>query len=209
MQYSDLKTNFQSILNRRDITPSQTNLFMQMAIQRIQRNLRVPAMEVTATFSTDGTGNIPVPGDMLEIISIYTNDAINQNKLERVDLQTAILTSNQIGVPTFYHRNGGNFLIGPVPVAGTTVYINYYQDAGSLVADTDHNWITDAAPDLLMYGALTRSADFFLDDRKQMFEQTYTQIEDDLRQMALQDELINASMTNCFDTDTPYYQNGW
>ena len=209
MQYSDLKNNFTSILNRRDITTSQINLFMQMAIQRIQRNLRVPAMEVTASVSTDGTGNVPVPGDMLEVIAIYANDAINQVKLNRKDLQTAILSSNQIGIPDKYHRNGGNFLIGPVPVAGTTLYINYYQDAGGLSADTDHNWITDAAPDLLIYGALCRAADYFLDDRKQAFEDTYSQIEEDLRQMALQDELINATMSNCFDTDTPYYQNGW
>lgn len=209
MNYAAIQSNITSILNRRDVTFSQLTLFIQMAVQRIQRNLRVPAMEKTVSFTMDGTGTVPVPGDMLEVISIFTNDDVNQDKLVKVDLQSAILASHKTGIAKVYHRNGGNFVVGPVPNGGTALYINYYADAGDLSGDTDHNWITDASPDLLIYGALTRAADYFMDDRKQLFEQTYLQIEDDLRQMALQDELVNASIMPAYDTNTQYYQSGW
>lgn len=209
MNYLELKTNFQSILNRRDVTPSQVELFMQLAIQRIQRNLRVPAMERIVAFTGDGTNTILIPPDLLEIISVYTDDSINQNTLVKRDLQTVIRGSNQTGIPTMYCRNGGTILYGAIPVVGTFIYLSYYTNASSLAADTDTNWITLEAPDLLIYGALTRAADYFLDDRKQLFEETYTQIEDDLRQMALQDELVNGSITGLFPPDSPFYSSEW
>jgi hypothetical protein len=174
---------------------------MGMAIQRIQRELRVPAMEKIVSYTMDGTGTVPVPGDLLELISIHFNDSVNQRKLTKVDLQTAVRLNNIPGIPTSFYRLTGNFLIGPVPVSGTTAYLTYYADASGLSADTDHNWITDAAPDLLIYGALSYAADYFLDDRLERFEGRFTSIVQDLQNMAAQDELENASISPAYSVN--------
>lgn len=206
MLYSDIQTNVQSILNRRDITPSQLATFIGMAIQRIQRSLRVPAMEATTAFVCTGTdGRIPVPGDLLEIISITFNDNVNQVKLRKVDQQSAIRLSNVPGNPTSYYRDRGTFLIGPFPPGGSVCYITYYQDASSLSNPTDHNWLTDAAPDLLVYGALCYAADYFLDERKQGFEQRFAQIMGDLQLMADDDELLNAAISPAYSEGGSLY----
>jgi len=194
VQYSEIQTNFASILNRRDLTPSQTSLFLRFSIQRIQRVLRIPAMENQVTLITDGTAKLTIPGDFLEMIALYTDDTTNQDKLEKLDLQTVIRKSNVTGIPYCYHRIGAQWLIGHKPPSGTNIYLSYYQDASSLSASTDHNWLTDAAPDLFIYGALVRAADFFLDERKDEFEQSFTQSLSDLQDQADKDELENASV---------------
>lgn len=211
MSYIDVKNQFLGLLNRRDITPSLTNVFLNFGVQRIQRELRVPAMEKIAVFVADGTNKVPVPGDYLEAIHIYTNSTAEQQSLVRVDNQTILNFQNISGSPRYYSRISGNFHIGPFPAAGTNIYIHYYADTSGLVADTDTNWITEVAPTLLVYAALSYAADYFLDDRKQMFEASYTQIAEQLQFMALQDELVNASVSSAYDSSPsyvgPYY--GW
>ena len=204
MAYSDVKAQFLGLLNRRDITPSLTDTFMGFGIQRIQRELRVPSMEKIVEASTDGTAKIDVPGDLLQIISVHTNDQVNQKKLIRTDLQTILNQSKIPGTPQFYYREGSSIYLGPYPPSGTTIFIHYYADVSSLTADTDTNWITEVAPALLIYAALAYAADYYLDDRKQLFEASYQQIVDQLTIMAMQDEVENASISPAYDS-TPTY----
>ena len=211
MAFVDVKNQFLGLLNRRDITPSLTNTFMQFGIQRIQRELRVPAMEKLADFVTDGSASVAVPGDYLEMISIYTTDTTSHKRLVRTDAQTILDYSQIPGNPHYYSRIGGSFVIGPVPPSGTNIFIYYYADASALVADSDTNWLTEIAPTLLIYAALSYSADYYLDNRKQMFEASYQQVADQLQNMALQDELENASVSSVYDSSPnyigPFY--GW
>lgn len=208
MLYSDIQANIKAILNRRDCTQSQLLTFIGLAIQRIQRTLRVPSMEAQANYTYTGAENslVPVPGDLLEVIDLTFNDQLRQRKLTRVDHQSAIRLSNLPGNPTSYYRVGGNFLVGPNPPAGTVITIWYYQDAANLSADGDHNWLTDAAPDCLIYCALSYAADFFLDDRKDSFEQRFASIQSELQSMAQQDELMNASISPAYaDQGGPWH----
>lgn len=211
MAYVDVKNQFLGLLNRRDITPTLTDTFMGFGVQRIQRELRIPAMEKLVSVTTDGTGAISVPGDLLEVISIHTNDTVNRQKLVRTDLQTILQYAQIPGSPKYYYRETGTFTIGPYPPEDTTVWIHYYADASNLLADSDTNWITEIAPTLLIYAALSYSCDYYLDDRKQMFEAAYMQIAEQLQQMALQDELQNASISPAYDSSPnyigPFY--GW
>ena len=211
MAYLDVKTQFLGLLNRRDITPTLVNTFLTFGIQRIQRELRLPAMEKVAIFTTDGTFQVDVPGDYLEAISLYTNSETSHLKLVRADTQTVLDYAKTYGVPQYYSRVGAKFHIGPVPTTGTQLFIHYYADASALSSDTDTNWITEVAPTLLVYAALSYAADYFLDDRKQLFEASYIQIAEQLQNMALQDELANASVSSAYDSAPnyvgPYY--GW
>lgn len=204
MAYVDVKNQFLGLLNRRDITPSLVNTFMDFGIQRIQRELRLPSMEKLIAMTTDGTSALQVPGDFLEVIAMYTDDAVNSQKLVRCDLQTILNYSKIPGSPRFYYREGSFFTIGPYPPSGTSVFLHYYVNASSLSADSDTNWITQVAPTLLVYAALSYASDYFLDDRKQLFEASYIQIAEQLQQMALQDELQNASISPAYDSMPNY-----
>ena len=45
MNYGELKTHFEALLNRSDITSSLTETFISQGISRIQRQLRTPLNE--------------------------------------------------------------------------------------------------------------------------------------------------------------------
>lgn len=211
MAYLDVKNQFLGLLNRRDITPTLADTFLSFGVQRIQRELRVPAMEKLIAMQTDGSANFPVPGDCLELIAMHTNDTYQHNKLTKCDLQTILNYAQIPGAPRFYYREVGTITVGPYPPSGTSIYVHYYVNADSLSADTDTNWMTEIAPTLLIYAALSYACDYYLDDRKQLFEASYIQIAEQLQQMALQEELQNASIAPSYEATPnyigPYY--GW
>lgn len=202
MAYSDVKTQFLGILNRRDITSSLVNTFMGYAIQRIQREIRVPSMERVTTLTTDGTATLTVPPDLLQFISVHVNDNDNgRTKLTRTDLGTILYWANIQGQPEYYHREAQYLYVAPYPPEDTSVFVHYYADAPSLVEDTDTNWMTEVAPMLLVYAALSYASDYFLDDRKTLFEQVYMQTAEQTQVQALWDEVENASIRPAFNMD--------
>lgn len=202
MTFAELKAQFSALLNRRDLTSSLTTTFYGMATQRIQRELRVPAMETLLGITTDGTDTLAVPGDLLEVIGLFVNTSTIHQRLIKTDLQTIQNLRHVTGdFPTHYHRIGGNFIIGPVPGSGDTVYVHYYEDASTLSADSDTNWLTDTAPDLLIYGMLSYAADYYADDRLRLFEDRYQSIAKNLQEMANSDELANASIRPAYTTE--------
>ena len=72
MNYGDIKTHFEALLNRSDITPILTTNFIDQGIARIQRQLRTPLNENIVTYTiTTQTPSVTVPNDFLEIISLY------------------------------------------------------------------------------------------------------------------------------------------
>ena len=189
---------FMGILNRRDITPSLVDTFMKFAIQRIHSEIRVPAMEKVVQLTADGSSQLAVPGDLLEIISVHTNDPTYHERLIRTDLQNILQWAQVPGSPQFFHRETGTLYMGPYPPQGTAVFVSYFGDSSSLVNDSDTNWLTEVSPMLLVYAALSYACDYFLDDRIQAFENRYTQVRESLQQMALQDEVADAAIRPTF-----------
>lgn len=199
MNYSEIKDAFTAILNRRDITPSRITTFLSLGIQYIQRKLRVPPMEKLVEYTSDGTKLVPVPGDFLEMINIYVDDTSNgQVTLEKRDLQTVLANASVVGTPRFYHRSGSNFIVGPRPAADTVISVSYYQDAATLANDTDTNWMTEAIPSALIYAGLIYAADFYLDDRKKLWESRLLEDLSDVQEMANRDELVNGTVSPAY-----------
>lgn len=196
--YSQLQTQFLSLLNRRDCTTAQAQTFIQNSIQRIQRSLRVPAMEnsiqVTISNGYVALTGLSIPSDLLELINIIpqsTNQGTGQTdykRMEKTDLTTSMQAAVNVGVPRFYARQGSNWVLGPSPSINDVIRIDYYQELGALVNPTDTNTISIIAPDLIIYGALCYAADFYRDNRKPDWEARYNEIEADLTTMYLEDE---------------------
>lgn len=204
MNYGEVKATFLGILNRKDITPTLTETFISFGIQRAQRVLRVPAMENIATYTVDETWAryIPIPDDYLRMVSLKTDASGNDpTELRRGSLQVAMKASTYPGIPSVYARDGGNFVIGPAPEAGTVLYLTYIANFDNLVADTDSNWLTDVCPDVVIYGALSRAADYYLDDRKGLFEETFAVSVNELNEQALEEESVGMAMRPAYFID--------
>jgi hypothetical protein len=152
-------------------------------------------MEKLFSYTSDGSGVVPVPTDLLEVISISMNDPNYSYRLVRSDIQTVLCQQVTADYPKYYYRSGAGFLVGPKATTGLVIHVVYHGEFDPLISDTSVNWLTIAAPDLLIYAALGYASDYFLDDRKTAFEQRYLYILQELQNQASQDELSNASIS--------------
>ena len=167
MNYGDIKSHFNNVLNRSDITAALTETFIDQGIARIQRQLRTPLNENLSTYAiTSRTPSVTLPNDFLEIISLYYEDT----ELQRIPMSKyrAVAVSTIQGSPTTFIRQQQNLFLHPEPASGSLV-LYYYAEFAPMVQDTDENTLAAVAHDLIIYAALTYAADFYLDERAPLF----------------------------------------
>lgn len=174
MNYGDLKTHFDALLNRSDITTALTEQFLNDGIARIQRSLRTPMQEkILSVTLTGATTKLTLPADFLETISLY----FDQYELQRVPMKRfrELNKSTYTGNPMFYTREGPDLLLFPQPSTGTLV-LYYYAEMPALVNPADETPMTQVASNLIIYAALTFASDYYLDERGELFELKYNQL---------------------------------
>ena len=187
MNYGDLKSHFNDLLNRSDITTALTECFIDQGIARIQRQLRTPMSERVLNITITGqTESLTLPSDFMEIISLY----MNEYELERVSMRKyrEVAHTAVAGKPRMFVRQAEKLLLYPQPTSGT-LSLYYHGEFPTLSADSDSNVLTNAAPDLIIYGALTFASDYYLDARAEQFEAKFTQFLTELQEQANDQEL--------------------
>lgn len=201
--YGEVKTEFTALLNRRDATPTQITTFLQNAIRRAQRTLRIPSMERgVEVVIADPYEGVPIPDDFLELIRITR--ASDNIELDRRDFSTVSALAAGVGIPRTFTRQGPYFLLGPTPTEGSEYRIDYYAEFEEVSADGDENMLTLLAPDIIVYGALVYACRHFTDKRLPVMEETYKQIVGELTEQAMRDELSGGAVvtnSNPFPAD--------
>ena len=170
MNKGELRTHFLALLNRSDCTDALADTFIDQAIGRIRRTLRIPSMERQQTYAVSSAGglqSIVLPSDLLETMDLYYDgDALVRLPLHEM---LANQKTGELGSPRFFTREHGTFRIFPMPTTGT-IYLNYYAELSNLVEDSDSNSFSVVASDALIYTALGYASDYFLDERGPLFD---------------------------------------
>ena len=198
MNLGAIRIHFKALLNRSDITDALAFTFINQSISRIQRTLRIPSMEKTHEYTISAaTGEVLLPNDFLEGIDIsYANHTLTRLPMgEMLDRKN----TGETGNPHFFTREGGKFLITPAPSSGK-LQLNYYSQFGAMSSDSDENNLAAIGSDLLIYGALTYAADYYLDERGGLFEQKYMQFMNEI-----QDQANEAEVTGSLQAIRPTY----
>lgn len=205
--YGATRTKFLDRLKRRDCTTTLADGFLQDAFKRIQRVLRIPAGEKSVVVEIDDAtyltaGSLPIPSDYLQIKDIVlTNSAGFKRTLKRRPLEevNSLVDYGAEGTTWAYARRGAAWVLGPAPLEGDSVRIDYYSEYESAEVEADETILLDIADDLILYGALSYAADHWIDKRGPLFEQRFTQILSDLQEQADEDELAgNAQVRQAF-----------
>lgn len=199
-----IRNQIKGLLNRNDLTDAQADIFIDQAVARIQRTLRIPPMEKTQLYTAGSTGadTLTLPNDFLQLKYLYTP----LGPVRYVGLNEYLKTQDTPGnTPTIYTRIQGGLQIKNTPPAGFVTTMVYYGEIPDLVNDTDENFLTAIAPDLLVYGALTFAADFFIDDRRDTFEATAVRIYEELNQQAIDMEFAQEGMAVAPSANYPEY----
>lgn len=184
MNKGQIRAHFKALLNRSDCSDALADTFIDQALTRIQRFLRIPAMEQQQTYSfTSGTAitQVVVPANMLEIIDLqYDGMGLVRVPLHEMAEQHKVA---ETGSPKYFSREREVMKIAPLPTSGT-LYLNYYAEFDELTDDSSENIITLIASDLLTYTALSYAADYFLDERGPLFDQKSGQFLAEIQEQA-------------------------
>lgn len=192
MNYGQVKAAFLARLGRRDVKPSLVDAWMRETIQRAQRLLRTPAQERIIQYKIGTVFNgLAIPGDFLGLRAILVNGI----ELVRSDRQTVTCGAAAVGQSAFFCRDGASFLVAPKPAPGSSIRITYLANFDDLVADTDSNFMTEVASDILINGAMKLAKVHFIDPMSEYFENEFVKAIGDLNNMADMDELTNAAIT--------------
>ena len=190
MNYGEVKSHFEALLNRSDNTSALSTTFIDQGTRRITRQLRSAMNEKVQVITlTQQTASITLPSDFIEFISLYYRD---RELIRLPNSQFRKFADNPVqGRPDHFTRQQEAIFIHPQPSDGNlTLY--YYGDFDALSADSDTNALTTTAPDLLIYAALTYAADYYLDERAPLFEQKFQAFLAEIQQQA-DDQELNGS----------------
>lgn len=200
MNKATLRLRIKDLLNRSDLTDDVTNNFIDQAMQRIQRQLRTPMNEKLGTFIIEQEyPEFGLPSEFLELISLtYFNDQGEvASVLERVPvttLENKKLIQDVTGIPRFFARKHLDILLYPVPSTGT-MEIYYYAEFPDIDEVNSEHVLTEVAPDLIIYGALSYAADYFIDERGPLFEQRFQTALQEIQGQSDQQQLTGGIQT--------------
>ena len=170
--YSTLQSTIADYLNRADLT-SQIQTFIQFAEADLNTRLRCREMIVRSEVSSSNE-YIDLPSDWLEGINIHIEDGTSPLRYITLDEADRVNKSQAFSQPAFYSIMDGAIQIVPPSATPIELIMVYYGKIPALSDSNTTNWLLTKAPDVYLYGALSHSAPFLMDDaRMATFGQVY------------------------------------
>lgn len=178
LTYDNLITAVEQYLERNDaavvdqiptfITLAEFEIAQQIKtlgqIQVVQANLSVanPILQKPARWRktvsmtvTDGATKSPVFLRKFEYLQSYNNEG-------------------NTGLPLYYgDYDYDNWLVAPAPDQAYQIEVLYYERLQPLSIENQTNWITNNAPNAMLFGTLLQAVIYLKDDARQIFQQKY------------------------------------
>jgi hypothetical protein len=167
--YTDLQSTIADYLARTDLT-TQIPLFIQLAENRLRRDLRIrPMLKVVTTLTTASDPTVALPSDFLEMRDIHIESSpiqtlVYQNP-SNFYRNTKASTADS-GAPKFYTVMGSEFQFAPIPDSAYTLKMVYYASPDYLSSSVSSNVFLANTPDLLLYASLGEAEPYLMNDAR-------------------------------------------
>ena len=183
--YAQLKQAIQDFAENTE-TSFVTNLpvFIRGAEDRIFTLVDLELFRKNATAAlTQSDPYLSVPSDYLAPFSLQITTSGSQDFLLYKDVnfvQQYHLDNGSNAAPKYYSvYDVDNFIMGPTPDQAYTVELHYYYRPASITAGADSatSWLSDNAPNALLYGSLVEAYTYMKGeaDMMQLYEQGFGQ----------------------------------
>jgi hypothetical protein len=191
MNYGTMKALFKKLLNRRDLDDTLVPTFFQQSWARAMRELRLPHMEriMDVDTSVSAVDTVIIPADWLETIDFVTDDG----ELTFLDIGPFLRRRTLSTEPQWYTRKFDRWIVKPAFPKGSNASLLFYAEEAFPTADDEEPTLAAIAADLVIYGALTYAADFFVDDRGPGWEQKWATFKQQLLDQAADSENRNGT----------------
>ena len=180
MTFTSLQNDVRSYLERGSSAVTDPLVYAQIpslinfAERRISRDLKIQGFQtVVVTNLQSGVAVLPKPDRWRETISMNIGTSTNNNT--RVQLFSRAYeyvrsywpNDTLVDEPVFYaDYNYTNWIIAPTPDFDYPIEILYYELPVLLDENTQTNWLTQYAPNLLLYATLLEATPFLKNDER-------------------------------------------
>jgi hypothetical protein len=185
MTFTSLQSDIRNYLERGGTTDpivyEQIPRLITLAERRIARELKIQGFQrVVNTTMQSGVAVYPKPDRWRDTISVNIGTGANNNTHTPVFARSYEYIrqywpdETQTDQPLFYADYNYNFWIfGPTPDADYPMEVLYYELPPLLDEVTQTNWLSEYAPNLLLYGSLVEATPFVKDDERVQLWQSY------------------------------------
>ena len=186
MNYSELLTNVRNYteVSSDVLSDSVVNTFIVNVENKVQKQLDLDAFRKFATSSfTIGSPFITLPDDFdlergVQIVDTATNDRtwLEQRDTTFID-EYNVDRVNNTGKPLYYANWDQNTMIfAPTPDATYTIELWYNKTPERLSSTNTTTWLSNNAPEVLIYGTLTEAFSYLKNPQYvQLYQQMYSQ----------------------------------
>jgi len=181
MTYDSLLEDIRRYLERGFTQASDQIVFDQLprlvtlAERRIARELKIEGfIRAITTPLSIGVSTYLKPDRWRDTISMTVDGTPIQTRSYEY-LRNYWPNEAQTASPQFYaDYDYANWLIAPTPNAASTLEILYYEQPALLGPNLQSNWLTDYAPELVLYASLLEATPFLKnDERVQLWQSLY------------------------------------
>ena len=179
-----LKSTVQDYMETAETTfVSDLDTFIQEAEERILKTVELPVFRknVTGTASASNT-YLSTPDDFLASYSlaVISSNVYTYLLLKHVSfIRDFTPNPATTGLPKYYAQfDNTTFLLGPTPDLTYTFELHYKSRPASLTSTSgsETTWLSDNAPDALLYGTLVEAATFLkIPEETAQYEQRFIQ----------------------------------
>tara|TARA_R110000868_G_C10899038_1_gene764187 strand:+ start:63 stop:695 length:633 start_codon:yes stop_codon:yes gene_type:complete len=179
MTYNSLNTMVLQYLERSDAAVVEAiPTFITLAEFEIAQQIKtLGQMQVVVSTMEIGNPVIQKPARWRKTVSMEVSSAgakspVLLRKYEYLKSYTPDATST--GLPLFYaDYDYDHWLVAPTPDQAYPFEVLYYERIAPLSSENQTNWITQNAPNAMLFGTLLQAMPFLKNDARQIFQQKY------------------------------------
>lgn len=179
MTYDSLNTMVLQYLERSDAAVVEAiPTFITLAEFEIAQQIKtLGQMQVVESTMTIGNPVIQKPARWRKTVSMEVSTAgakspVLLRKYEYLKSYTPNATTT--GLPLFYaDYDYDHWLVAPTPDQAYPFEVLYYERIQPLSTENQTNWITQNAPNAMLFGTLLQAMPFLKNDARQIFQQKY------------------------------------
>jgi hypothetical protein len=182
MTYDSLTTDITQYLERSDTAVvQQIPQFIMLAEFEIAQQIKtLGQQQVVESVMTVGNPIIQKPARWRKTTSMNLTTQSGQIQpiyLRKYEyLRSYSPSVSTTSTPLYYaDYNYDNWIVAPTPDYAYAFEVLYYERIQPLSSETQTNWLTQNAPNAMLYGTLLQSMPFLKNDQRQIFQQKYSE----------------------------------
>lgn len=178
LTYDSLVNTIEQYLERNDAAVvDQIPTFITLAEFEIAQQIKtLGQIEVAQGVMSVGNPIIQKPARWRKTVSMSVTSGGEKTPvfLRKYEYLTNYNAESPSGLPLYYgDYDYDNWYVSPIPDQGYTFEVLVYQRLQPLSSATQTNWITNNAPNAILFGALLQAVIYLKDDARQIFQQKY------------------------------------